>query len=123
MRLRDRRMTPFSLPHCRNTVPQSPSFPPSQRLRLISDVSELFRLNFPYTTVYPALGNLDLLENRERRARMEHGGSLSVARISSVTSKRKQQQRRRDGRRRRGRRKEEKDIGGGGESLFEPSTV
>ena len=121
MRLRDRRMTPLS--HCRNTVPQSPSFPPSQRLRLISDVSELFRLNFPYTTVYPALGNLDLLENRERRARMEHGGSLSVARISSVTSKRKQQQRRRDGRRRRGRRKEEKDIGGGGESLFEPSTV
>ena len=115
-------MTPLS--HCRNTVPQSPSFPPSQRLRLISDVSELFRLNFPYTTVYPALGNLDLLENRERRARMEHGG-LSVARISSVTSKRKQQQRRRDGRRRRGRRKEEKDDvaggGGGGESLFEPS--
>ena len=117
-------MTPLS--HCRNTVPQSPSFPPSQRLRLISDVSELFRLNFPYTTVYPALGNLDLLENRERRARMEHGGSLSVARISSVTSKRKQQQRRRDGRRRRGRRKEEQkdDVGGGGggESLFEPST-
>ena len=112
-------MTPLS--HCRNTVPQSPSFPPSQRLRLISDVSELFRLNFPYTTVYPALGNLDLLENRERRARMEHGGS--VARISSVTSKRKQQ-RRRDGRRRRGRRKEEQkdDVGGGGgESLFEPS--
>lgn len=89
-----------------NTVPQSPSFPPSQRLRLISDVSELFRLNFPYTTVYPALGNLDLLENRERRARMEHGG---VARISSVTSKRKQ--RRRDRRRRR--RRKEKEIGGG----------
>ena len=75
-------------------------------------MSELFRLNFPYTTVYPALGNLDLLENRERRARMEHGG---VARISSVTSKRKQ--RRRDGRRRRGRRRKEKEVGGG-ESFF-----
>ena len=73
----------------------------------MSDVSELFRLNFPYTTVYPALGNLDLLENRERRARLEHGG---VARISSVTSKGKQ--RRRGGRRRRRRKgKEEMEEG------------
>ena len=73
----------------------------------MSDVSELFRLNFPYTTVYPALGNLDLLENRERRARLEHGG---VARISSVTSKGKQ--RRRGGRRRRRRKgKEETQEG------------
>lgn len=79
-------------------------------------MSELFRLNFPYTTVYPALGNLDLLENRERRARMEHGG---VARMSSVTSKGKQ--RRRDGRTRRGRqrRRKEKEIEGG-ESLERP---
>ena len=101
---------PPSLSPFRNTVPQSPSFPPSQRPRLISDVSELFRLNFPYTTVYPALGNLDLLENRERRARLEHGG---VARMSSVTSKGRKQ-RRRDGRRRRGRRKEKEIEGGGG---------
>ena len=81
-------------------------------------MSELFRLNFPYTTVYPALGNLDLLENRERRARMEHGG---VARMSSVTSKGKQ--RRRDGRTRRGRqrRRKEKEIEReGGESLERP---
>ena len=76
----------------------------------MSDVSELFRLNFPYTTVYPALGNLDLLENRERRARLEHGG---VARISSVTSKGKQ---RRRGRTRRRRRKGKQEMQAAGES-------
>ena len=46
-------------------MPQSPSFPASERDRLLSDVSELFRLNFPYTTVYPALGNLDFYPNAE----------------------------------------------------------
>ena len=75
----------------------------------MSDVSELFRLNFPYTTVYPALGNLDLLENRERRARLEHGG---VARISSVTSKGKQRRRGRTRRRRRRKGKEETQAPG-----------
>jgi hypothetical protein len=61
-------------------------------------VSQLFRLNFPYTTVYPALGNLDLLENRERRAMMESGGGVMGSRrtgiVTSGMNKRKMRRRR-----------------------------
>ena len=48
----------------RNSVPQSPNFPvanASAHETVLQRVTEMFKLNFPYTTVYPALGNLDVL--------------------------------------------------------------
>ena len=45
----------------RNSVPQSPNFPLaniSARNEVLEKVTEMFHQTFPYTTVYPALGNL-----------------------------------------------------------------
>lgn len=50
-----------------NSVPQSPNFPvanASAHEAVLQRVTEMFKLNFPYTTVYPALGNLDVLHPR-----------------------------------------------------------
>ena len=52
---------------CRNSVPQSPNFPvanASAHEAVLQRVTEMVKLNFPYTTVYPALGNLDVLHPR-----------------------------------------------------------
>lgn len=49
------------LSFCRNSVPQSPNFPLSNlsaRFDVLSKVTEMFQLTFPFTTVYPVLGNL-----------------------------------------------------------------
>ena len=70
----------------RNSVPQNPSFPSSERDRLLSDVSELFRVNFPYTTVYPALGNLDFFPNPEAAARSK---AFSYRRASKGRARKK----------------------------------
>ena len=48
----------------RNSVPQSPNFPvanASAHETVLQRVTEMFKHNFPYTTVYPALGNLDVM--------------------------------------------------------------
>ena len=48
-------------------MPQSPNFPVSNASAheaVLQRVTEMFKLNFPYTTVYPALGNLDVLHPR-----------------------------------------------------------
>ena len=48
-------------------MPQSPNFPVSNASAheaVLQKVTEMFKLNFPYTTVYPALGNLDVLHPR-----------------------------------------------------------
>jgi len=47
-----------------NSVPQSPNFPvanASAHETVLQRVTEMFHHNFPYTTVYPALGNLDVM--------------------------------------------------------------
>ena len=57
----------FPLVFLRNSVPQSPNFPvanASAHEAVLQRVTEMFKLNFPYTTVYPALGNLDVLHPR-----------------------------------------------------------
>ena len=44
-------------------MPQSPNFPLanlSARQEVLDRVTDMFRETFPYTTIYPALGNLDL---------------------------------------------------------------
>jgi hypothetical protein len=54
---------------CRNSVPQSPNFPvgnASAHEDVLQRVTEMFKLNFPYTTLYPALGNLDVLHPLEQ---------------------------------------------------------
>ena len=49
-----------------NSLPQNPKFEldeegeeDERRLAALDRVTSIFRLNFPYTTIYPALGNLD----------------------------------------------------------------
>ena len=45
-------------------MPQSPNFPvanASAHETVLQRVTEMFHHNFPYTTVYPALGNLDVM--------------------------------------------------------------
>lgn len=73
-------------------MPQNPSFAAESRLRLLSDASEIFRLNFPYTTVYPALGNLDVLPNLEAWS----SAHWRIMKKRRRMRKRKQQQPRRE---------------------------
>ena len=68
----------------RNSVPQSPNFPvanASAHETVLQRVTEMFKLNFPYTTVYPALGNLDVLHPRilEREASAASGSSRDAS--------------------------------------------
>ena len=67
---------------CRNSVPQTPNFPSGNstaRDEVMSQVTDMFRLTFPYTTVYPALGNLDVMPTRfdsrphHRQTKKYHG--------------------------------------------------
>ena len=85
----------FSFPS-RNSVPQSPNFPvanASAHETVLQRVTEMFKLNFPYTTVYPALGNLDVLHPRilERE-------SAAAAAVSSSSSSRETDHYRSNGR-------------------------
>ena len=69
-------------------MPQSPNFPvanASAHEAVLERVTEMFKLNFPYTTVYPALGNLDvlhprILERESAAASMQHGGGRETDR-------------------------------------------
>ena len=71
-----------------NSIPQSPNFPldnQTARDHIMEKVTDMFRHTFPYTTIYPSLGNLDItsssmLSNRfpkpgspYHRARRPHG--------------------------------------------------
>ena len=75
----------------RNSVPQNPLFPADQRLRLLSEATDLFRLNFPYTTVYPSLGNLDFFPHEEE---LTAGGAFgAVSRLRTEAKRRRHRMR------------------------------
>ena len=82
----------FFLLFLRNSVPQSPNFPvanASAHETVLQKVTEMFKLNFPYTTVYPALGNLDVLHPRilEREASAASGSSRDADHYRSGASR------------------------------------
>ncbi len=63
-------------------MPQSPNFPLANATAheaVMQRVTDMFKLNFPYTTVYPALGNLDVLHKTilESQQREFNSGSGS----------------------------------------------
>lgn len=68
-------------------------------------MSEIFRINFPYTTVYPSLGNLDLLPNFETMETVSTTDEMSGARKRMIRQKHKVRERKR--RRRKERKREE----------------
>jgi len=82
-------------------VPQSPNFPLGNltaRQEVLDRVTDMFRETFPYTTIYPALGNLDLrpgvngfegeglnvnrrVRGRQRRPPTSQGNKDSAAKV------------------------------------------
>lgn len=81
----------------RNSVPQSPNFPvanASAHELVLQRVTEMFKHNFPYTTVYPALGNLDVLHPNILQRRQE--GSLEEIHHYSARNQRKKSSHRRN---------------------------
>ncbi len=55
-------------------MPQNPRFPQSERVKTLRRATSLFRLHFPYTTVYPSLGNLDFYPHEEELVMGGTGG-------------------------------------------------
>ena len=65
----------FSL---RNSIPQSPNFPldnQTARDHILEKVTDMFRHTFPYTTIYPSLGNLDITSSSMLNARFPKANS------------------------------------------------
>lgn len=86
-----------------NSVPQSPNFPlanVSAQESVLTKVTEMFKLNFPYTTVYPALGNLDVV----------HPSMFTSSHHSSNGHHHKKRRRGEDSSRRGGRRRDDAEA-------------
>ena len=63
---------------CRNSIPQSPNFPldnETARDHILEKVTDMFRHSFPYTTIYPSLGNLDMTSSNMLNTRFPKPGS------------------------------------------------
>ena len=62
----------------RNSIPQSPNFPldnQTARDHILEKVTDMFRHTFPYTTIYPSLGNLDITSSSMLNTRFPKTGS------------------------------------------------